>query len=164
MRFPLFVYGTLKQGQRNFERYCRGALAVEPACVLGRLYYLAQGLHLSYGYPMLDIPPGRALALGSADYLADAALLERLACSAVAPAPVLASGWELIAGEVLTFDDPLERLPKLDALEDFRPGEASLYHRVAVQLCQPRGKTVWTYVAANHAVPESAVRIGPCWP
>jgi gamma-glutamylcyclotransferase (GGCT)/AIG2-like uncharacterized protein YtfP len=161
-QFSIFVYGTLQQGQRNFDHYCRGVLSIEPARVLGRLYYLSDGHHLTYGYPMLEVPREHVLALGSEDYERDAALLSQLSESKVEP--ILGGNWELIEGEVHMFDDPLVRFPSLDALEDFHPGKNSLYHRVALRLQSPRERIVWTYVAADGRLPTDAVRIGPRWP
>ncbi len=66
MRLNLFVYGTLKRGQSNHERFCRGLISVQEATVRGCLY------------------------------------------------------------------DPEERLPILDDLEGFRPGEKSFYRRVLI--------------------------------
>ena len=43
----LFVYGTLKRGEPNFERYVPDALTIEEAEIPGRLY------HLPAGYPGL---------------------------------------------------------------------------------------------------------------
>ena len=40
----LFVYGTLKRGYWNHERFCRGVLSVEEAVVWGRLYELPSGI------------------------------------------------------------------------------------------------------------------------
>ncbi|MBW1987856.1 MAG: gamma-glutamylcyclotransferase, partial [Deltaproteobacteria bacterium] len=40
----LFVYGTLKRGCWNHERFCRGVLSVEEAVVRGRLYELPSGI------------------------------------------------------------------------------------------------------------------------
>jgi gamma-glutamylcyclotransferase (GGCT)/AIG2-like uncharacterized protein YtfP len=159
--FSIFVYGTLKQGERNFDRYCHGVLSIEPACVWGRLYYLSAGHHLTYGYPMLKVPPEHILAIGSDDYQRDASLPSALAETSVKPAD--GGDWELIAGEVHTFDDPLTRFRSLDALEDFRPGHKSLYHRVALRLHAPAERVVWTYIAADGHLPADAVRIGPCW-
>lgn len=157
MQFRLFVYGTLKQGQRNFPHYCGGVLAVQPACVLGRLY------DLPYGYPMLEIPPQHVLAVGTGDYEHDAALAARLAGSTLSPPAPVTGDWEMIFGEVQTFDDPAARLPRLDVLENFRPGGESLYHRVVVRLQSPH-ELVWTYVAADGRLPAGAVRTGPRWP
>lgn len=50
----VFVYGTLKKGQRNHDRFCGDALTIEPAVTTGRLY------HLPYGFPaMFDAPDGQ---------------------------------------------------------------------------------------------------------
>ncbi len=163
MQFRVFVYGTLKQGERNFARYCRGVLSIEPASILGRLYHLSYGYHLPYGYPMLQVPSQHILAVGTSDYLQDASLLAQLA-DRLPPEPRVAAGdWELIAGEIQTFDDPLERFTAMDKLEDFQPGGNSLYHRVALRTEPPQSNLVWTYVAAHGRLPEAAVRIGPCW-
>jgi gamma-glutamylcyclotransferase (GGCT)/AIG2-like uncharacterized protein YtfP len=43
----LFVYGTLKPGEANFDRYCRTAISAQPAWVQGQLYVL------NLGYPGL---------------------------------------------------------------------------------------------------------------
>jgi gamma-glutamylcyclotransferase (GGCT)/AIG2-like uncharacterized protein YtfP len=164
MQLRVFVYGTLKQGQRNHAHYCRGVLAIEPASVLGQLYYLSHGQHLPYGYPMLQVPPEHILAIGTGDYLEDAALPSKLASQGLPPAPNISGDWEPIFGEIHTFDDPLRRLPAWDALEDFHPGGESLYHRVVLRVLPPQSTLVWTYVAANGRLPAAAARIGPCWP
>jgi gamma-glutamylcyclotransferase (GGCT)/AIG2-like uncharacterized protein YtfP len=36
----LFVYGTLKRGYWNHQRFCAQARSIEPAVVWGRLYHL----------------------------------------------------------------------------------------------------------------------------
>lgn len=43
----VFVYGTLKPGEENFELYCKTHCKVEEAFVLGQLY------DLPFGYPAL---------------------------------------------------------------------------------------------------------------
>jgi gamma-glutamylcyclotransferase (GGCT)/AIG2-like uncharacterized protein YtfP len=164
MQFRLFVYGTLKQGQRNFAHYCRGVLAIEPAQVLGRLYYLSHGYHLSYGYPMLEVPPEHILARGTQDYLGDARLLERLSCEAPAASAAVQGDWQPIEGEIHTFADPAERLAALDRLENFQPEGESLYHRVIVRTQPPQSRLVWTYVAAGGRIPPDAVRTAARWP
>jgi gamma-glutamylcyclotransferase (GGCT)/AIG2-like uncharacterized protein YtfP len=46
----VFVYGTLKPGEINYERYCRGRIHKgQPAWVFGRLYAL------NLGYPALAV-------------------------------------------------------------------------------------------------------------
>jgi hypothetical protein len=57
----LFVYGTLKRGYWNHQRFCAQALCIEPAVVWGRLY------HLYAGFPALEVPEGLILARGTAD-------------------------------------------------------------------------------------------------
>lgn len=50
----IFVYGTLKRGMGNHDRFCSDALTIEPAVTTGRLY------HLPYGFPaMFDAPDGQ---------------------------------------------------------------------------------------------------------
>ena len=46
----LFVYGTLKRGFWNHDRFCRGVLAVEDAVVRGRLFETSSGI------PVLEVP------------------------------------------------------------------------------------------------------------
>jgi hypothetical protein len=62
----VFVYGTLKRGQRNHERFCQGALAVREATVRGQLY------DLPFGFPALVVPKEDVQAAGTTDYLFDA--------------------------------------------------------------------------------------------
>jgi hypothetical protein len=49
----------------------------------------------------------------------------------------------------MTFDDPAQRLPPIDELEDFHPGNPSLYRRVLLPVCLEDGRTTtaWAYVA-----------------
>jgi len=124
----LFVYGTLKRGYWNHERFCRGVLSVEEAVVRGRLYELPSGI------PVLEVPEADVLAHGTADPLADVATQARLAAEFAARAahPELEENgapggrWGPVYGELLTFDDPETRLPAIDRLEGFLPdGPAS---------------------------------------
>lgn len=49
----LFVYGTLKPGERAFADLCKPfAIAAQPAQTVGRLY------HLPIGYPAMTTEPG----------------------------------------------------------------------------------------------------------
>ncbi|HEY9614158.1 gamma-glutamylcyclotransferase family protein [Allocoleopsis sp.] len=50
----VFVYGTLKPGEINYDRYCVGKVVEEkPAIAYGQLY------HLSLGYPGLILGEGQ---------------------------------------------------------------------------------------------------------
>lgn len=127
----LFVYGTLKQGYWNHERFCRGVLSVEEAVVRGRLYELPSGI------PVLEVPEADVLAYGTADPLADVATQARFAedlASILKPVPESATAGDCgpVYGELLSFDDPETRLPAIDRLEGFHPGGSSLYRRVLV--------------------------------
>lgn len=107
----------MKRGEANHDRYCRGVLNVEAATTQGRLH------ELPYGFPGLCVNESAIQATGTTDYLADA----RLQGSASVEANAL---MDAVHGEVLTFDDSAVRLPNLDALEGYAPGENSLYRRV----------------------------------
>ncbi|MBM9612910.1 gamma-glutamylcyclotransferase [Desulfobulbus rhabdoformis] len=63
--FRLFVYGTLKRGFRNHDRFCRGVLDIREAVVRGRLYEMHSGI------PVLQVPDEDILAHGASDALAD---------------------------------------------------------------------------------------------
>jgi gamma-glutamylcyclotransferase (GGCT)/AIG2-like uncharacterized protein YtfP len=62
----MFFYGTLKRGQSNHDRFCRGAVRIEPATTLGQLY------ELPFGFPGLRVDAANVRAVGTRDYLADA--------------------------------------------------------------------------------------------
>lgn len=160
----LFVYGTLKRGQRNHAAYCRGLLSAQPAQILGRLY------DLPAGYPMLAVPPEMVLALGTADLLADVRRQDEAFPAAqtgaepwdVHTAP--GAPWQLIAGELFEFADPLPALIACDALEEFQPGGGGTYDRVLVRLAEPFGLMAWTYVAPGGQLPAGARDCGTSWP
>jgi gamma-glutamylcyclotransferase (GGCT)/AIG2-like uncharacterized protein YtfP len=121
-RLHLFVYGTLKRGQRNHERFCQGLISAQDATVRGRIYDLPSG------FPALVVPEGDVRAVGTVDYLADVDTQDRAKISPQESSP----GWDTVIGELFTFDDPTRRLPLLDALEGFHPGEESFYRRILV--------------------------------
>jgi len=167
----LFVYGTLKRGYWNHDRFCRGVLDVQEAVVRGRLYEMPSGI------PVLEVPETDILAHGTADPLADVATQARPAghlASYLEPMPDKSAGqriwtcqrharrvramdgehrsatagdWGPVYGELLTFDDPSTRLPAIDRLEGFHPGGSSMYRRVLVPALT--GETVvpvWLYM------------------
>ena len=137
----LFVYGTLKRGGRYHERFCAGALSIEPASVRGRLYALPAG------YPVLVVPAYSILARGSGDAIADVTRQETCETPAASPE---GAGWQDVHGELQTFDDPADRLAAIDALEDFHPGAPSLYLRVLLPVRRnAEYVAAWTYVESS---------------
>ncbi len=166
----LFVYGTLKRGFSNFQRFCPEVSEVVPAAVWGALY------HLPVGYPMLAVPPEGILALGSADPLNDARLqaeTQRIFSwpgDRQKPAFCEETLCQPILGEILTLADPVGQLPQLDELEDYQPPSRNQpqhqgeYHRVLMTTCPPERMVIWVYVAPDGRLPQGAVRIGPSWP
>ena len=134
----MFVYGTLKRGERNHERFCNGALRVEDGTVHGGLYDLPQ-----FDYPELVVPEESVRAFGTEDPAADAALQERLTRGAA-----LTLEGPLVSGEILYFDDAGSRLPAIDRLEGFDPADASShYRRVLLPVEAEEGRTLlaWAY-------------------
>jgi len=103
----LFVYGTLKRGCWNHDRFCRGVLSVEEAVVQGRLYEMPSGI------PVLQVPEEDILARGTADPLADVATQVRFAGELASyepmPESATAGDWAPVHGELLTFDLPAPR-------------------------------------------------------
>lgn len=146
----LFVYGTLKRGFWNHDRFCRGVLDIREAVVRGRLYEMHSGI------PVLEVPDEDVLAHGTSDALADVATQVRFS-EHVASYPestlksATAGDWGRVYGELLTFDDPESRLPAIDRLEGFRPGGPCLYRRVLVPVCIEHSvaQSVWLYIGTS---------------
>ena len=137
----LFVYGTLKRGYWNHQRFCAQARSIEPAVVWGRLY------HLHAGFPALEVPEGLILARGTADPLTDARRQQEIGTPRFGRPT---GDWDLIHGELVTFTDPQRDLPPIDRLEGFRPGGHSMYQRVMVAAgCRNASIAVWIYRMAR---------------
>ena len=133
--FDMFFYGTLKRGRRN-HHYCGGALQVRNATVEGTLHDLPEG------YPALVVPGRNILDVGTADPLRDAGANRD-------PGRLTAPEEPIVYGELYAFDDPKERLPAIDRLEEFTPGDpASPYRRVLVPALTDDGAKAfaWAYV------------------
>lgn len=148
----LFVYGTLKRGYWNHDRFCRGVLTVEDAVVRGRLFETPSGI------PVLQVPEEDILAGGTTDPRADVATQAHVTARTPDPEPPpdrlpkkgTGASWGSVYGELLTFDDPETRLTSIDRLEGFRPGGPSLYRRVLVPVQVNRSVlSAWLYVGEN---------------
>jgi gamma-glutamylcyclotransferase (GGCT)/AIG2-like uncharacterized protein YtfP len=135
----MFVYGTLKRGGRNHERYCGGALRVEEAWVRGELYDLPL-----FHFPALVVSEASIHAFGTANYAGDAEKQRNLSRERLAPLE-----GPRVFGEVFYFDDPASRLAAIDGLEGFDPADASShYRRVLLPAQKADGSTLlaWAYV------------------
>jgi len=135
----LFVYGTLKRGERNHEHFCSGTIRVKQGTVRGELYDLPQ-----FGYPELIVPEESVRALGTDDSARDAELQEYLARGR----PSTLEGARVF-GEIFFFDDAGSRLPAIDRLEGFDPADASSYYRRVLLPVEPeegRALLAWAYV------------------
>ena len=135
----LFVYGTLKKGFWNHDRFCTRAISIEPATTWGRLYQLPAG------FPALEVPESSILATGTADPLADTRTQNTIELAEnVMTRPE--GDWDLVHGELMTFSNPGFDLPPIDRLEAFNPNGRSMYQRVLVAAeCQDCLNTCWTY-------------------
>jgi gamma-glutamylcyclotransferase (GGCT)/AIG2-like uncharacterized protein YtfP len=150
--FALFFYGTLKRGQINHARFCRGFASAEEATVRGRLY------DLPFGFPALVVPEEDVRAVGTDDPSHDAALQQRLAPQ-IAPRP----DGPRVFGELFVFDRFDELLPALDRFEGFDPvADSGLYRRVLVPVETPR-KTILAWVYAQRKPAGSYLPNGR-WP
>ncbi len=157
----LFVYGTLKRGYWNHDAFCQGVLEVREAQVRGRLYE-------GPGFPLLEVPDEDILAHGTADPLDDVATQARLSarlgsCSQPVPESATAGAWGAVYGELLTFDDPEDRLPAIDRLEGFRPGASNLYRRVLVAATVDGARELaWVYKFETTRIKRRRIVSG-CW-
>jgi len=119
----LFVYGTLKRGFWNHDRFCRGVLTVEDTVVRGRLFETSSGILV------LEVPEEDILAVGTTNPLADVATQAHVTARISNPEPtpdrLLKKGTGaplcLVYGEILTFDDPVIRLPAIDRMGGVTP-------------------------------------------
>ena len=135
----MFVYGTLKRGERNHKRYCSGALRVEKGAVRGELYDLPH-----VGYPELIVAEESVRAFGTDDPARDAEVQGRLAQGD----PSTLEG-PLVYGDILYFHDAKNHLPAIDRLEGYGPAYASSHYRRVLLPVEPeegRALLAWAYV------------------
>jgi len=147
----LFVYGTLKKGFWNFDRFCTRAISIEPATTWGRLYQLPAG------FPALEVPESSILATGTVDPIADTRLQNE---TKILPSALQlfrnnpqseivnpqSNEWDLVHGELMTFANPGFDLPPIDRLEAFDPNGRCVYTRVLVAVeSNDLIRPVWLY-------------------
>ena len=156
----LFVYGTLKRGYWNHDPFCRGVLAIQEAQVRGRLFE-------GPGFPVLEVPDEDILAHGTGDPLTDVGTQARLSeqwCPRLVSESTTVGASGAVYGELLTFDDPLSRLPAIDRLEGFRPGSSSLYRRVLVPVTVHGVRELaWVYTVEATRIKQRRIVSGR-WP
>ncbi|MFW5735343.1 MAG: gamma-glutamylcyclotransferase family protein [Oceanidesulfovibrio sp.] len=143
----VFVYGTLKCGYHNHSRLCREHAGSLAGFVRGRVVDRPEG------FPTLFVPVDDVLAAGSDDLRADCRLIETLDQNSYDMAAIPSrEPWHFVAGEVYTFRDGAERLQTLDMLEDYIPGEPSMYCRVALPVRTSHGVVpCWAYISPHSA-------------
>lgn len=164
---PVFVYGTLKAGFRNHERYCRGVIEVTPALAWGRFHEWEPGI------PILSVPRSDILLLGSPDAAADLEAAEALVNQ---PGPGVPWAtrfpwrWRRIRGQFLRFPDPEQRLRLLDALEGFHPATGRGYQRILLPIRvtsperrRPEVRAAWVYVVPAGEQPPGRPLRGVSW-
>lgn len=94
---------------------------------------------------MLFVPLASILGHGSGDLERDIDL-PRHVTPPSQPLSLAAPPWRLVLGEILEFADAVPRLALLDDLEDFEPGQPSVYCRVLVTAIELQGPSLcWTY-------------------
>ena len=158
----LFVYGTLKRGQRNYGRYCEGALEIRDAQVRGRLYE-------GPGFPLLEVPDEDILAIGTTMPYADLATQVRISVlqqlvSRPSKEIDTSEDWDIVYGELLTFDDPSVRLVDLDYLEGYSPGGISFFKRVLSPiLLDETLELAWVYTIEDTGIMQRKIASGH-WP
>ena len=163
----LFVYGTLKSGFWNHDRFCRGVLSVEDAVVRGRLFETPSGI------PVLQVPEEDILAVGTTNPRTDVTTQAYVTVRMSNPEPTpdrlpkrgTGAPWGPVSGELLTFNDPETRLPAIDRLEGFHPCGSCLYRRVLVPVCMNRGKrrVAWVYVAGGNSTDRFKALLNGTW-
>ena len=154
----IFVYGTLKRGYWNHDRFCSQAVSIEPATTWGRIY------HLPAGFPALVIPPESILATGTADPIADTRLQNETKIPQSGFINPQSGDWDLIHGELMTFSDPLMDLPPIDRLEGFNPHGRSMYDRV-LTAAESKGvlRTCWIYFGREDILRGGQRLPDGCW-
>lgn len=138
----LFFYGTLKRGQANHDRLCRGYASAEDASVRGRLY------DLPFGFPALVVPEEDVRAVGTGDASRDASAQRQMA-----PRNDSRPDGPRVYGELFFLDRFEERLAALDRFEGFDPvGEPGLYRRVLVPVETSEATVLaWVYATRKPA-------------
>jgi len=102
----------------------------------------------------LEVPESSILATGTADPLTDT----RIQNSIELPENAMnrpEGDWNLIHGELMTFDNPVFDLPPIDRLEGFNPNGQSMYQRVLVAVKMKKClQACWIYHGFNYILQD----------
>lgn len=158
--FRLFVYGTLKRGYWNHDRFCGMAVSIEPARVRGRLYELPSGI------PVLEVPECDIIAHGTANLLGDLAQQHYLEVNLSGYPECDSGNWQQIEGELVSLPEPDITVPPIDRLEGFCPDGTYLYQRVLVPVKLSDGcvTTAWCYVSSSRTLQSVHATDETTWP
>lgn len=140
----LAVYGSLKRGFWNYERFCRGAVSIEVVSIPGKLYALPSGI------PVLQVPEKLILAHGTSDLIADIETQNRFELDTyMCPDDT----GDYVHGQLMCFNDPETRLSSIDRLEGFNPEGPSQYQRVLIYVYSgAEAIAAWCYVAGDRMI------------
>lgn len=142
----LFVYGTLKSGERNHERFCQGAITIQDAWTYGKVH------HPSMGLLMVEVEMAFIVSIGTGMYLNDLVAQEKevqryqQGTRTSDRAEKYEKRQQRISGELLVLPSATTLLPALDRFEGFYPGKPSFYRRLLVPVWTEAGPSVaWMY-------------------
>ncbi len=145
--FRLFVYGTLKKGFPNHDRFCATTIRIRMAWIRGRLF------ETPWGHPVVELPTGEVLERGSRDPGWDWARQRALEMTRVSHQDLREHevSCERVQGELLDFLNPDGWLEALDRFEEFDPIGTSRFERVLVRayLDDPLSVPAWVYVGST---------------
>ena len=138
-----FFYGTLQSGHAN-SHYCHNAINIEPATVCGKLY------QLSAGYPAMLVPNDSILRAGIEDTF-ESAQVQNQENKALNFDFKIHDDWDIIHGELVTFDNPDEISP-IDKLESI----PFYYDRILIPARKTDGSIIAAWVYIMHEIPKSS--------
>ncbi len=158
--FVLFVYGTLKRGQRAHVPFCARARFVGEARVAGRLF-----LHPD-GYPVLEVSEDEVLAVGTDDASADASLQEVVALRDTDGCEAPSGAWTAVRGELFAFASPDGAINAIDEYEGLGVSAVRpTYRRVLLRLIGTPTRHAWAYAATSTGEIEGLARVdADAWP
>ena len=138
---PVFVYGTLKTGFGNHNKFCMSAFMIKDAVLDGTLYNM--------GLPYVTVPKENQFCIGSMDYKRDCQMLQKLHLE-LEQTQLTIEPEIGVQGELLFFDD-WNNLTNIDALEGFRGKDSQNHYTRVLTTCWMNGieEPCFVYVENN---------------